>query len=244
MDSIVKDQMKELQEILDYRFENEELLREALTTPQLANELKVNDYDFLETLGDSIIKVIFIIKLYHDGIKTPGKITKIKQRLENDETLSKIAENEIQLHRFVLKSKKQQIKGTKILADVFEAICGAIFLDSGYNIKVIEEKIINRYFSNFNAIIKDSNIFQKNQLIEYLQKQYRVTPRIECNYENRGKDHEPKWVAKNPKIYPESLFIEIPDNFKSKSSKSIQDAEQDLYKKIFYFLKTNNSEER
>ena len=56
------------------------MLKEALTTPQLAHQLNVNDYNFLETLGDSIIKVIFITKLYNDGIKDPGKITKIKQQ--------------------------------------------------------------------------------------------------------------------------------------------------------------------
>lgn len=237
MDDIVREKLKEFQELVDYKFKNEELLREALTTPQLAHDLKVNDYNFLETLGDSIIKVIFIIRLYNEGIRAPGKITKIKQRLENDDTLNNIAQKEIHLDRFVLKSKKQQIKGTKILADVFEAICDAIFLDSGNDIKVVEEKIIKKYFSDFPSIIRDSKMFQKSLLIEYLQKQYRIIPHIECDYENKGSDHAPKWIAKNPKICPKTLFIELPKNLKSKTSKSIQEAEQDLYKEIFILLK-------
>ncbi|MFX1381489.1 MAG: ribonuclease III domain-containing protein [Promethearchaeota archaeon] len=237
MDFIFKDKLTEFQELIDYKFKNEDLLKEALTTPQLAHQLEVNDYNFLETLGDSIIKVIFITKLYRDGIKDPGKITKIKQRLENDDTLRKIAKNEMELDKFVLKSKKQRLKGTKILADVFEAICGAIFLDSGYDIKIVEEKIIAKFFSNFNSIIKESKIFQKSRLIEYLQKKHRITPHIECEYINKGSDHAPKWIAKNPKIHPKSLLIELPENLKSRSSKSIQEAEQDLYEKIYYILK-------
>ena len=236
MDEIDKNKLRTFQELIDYYFINEELLKEALTTPQFAYQQKINDYNFLETLGDSIIKVIFIMKLYNEGIRAPGKITRIKQRLENDDTLSKIAKDKIHLEQFIFKSKKQKIEGTKILADVFEAICGAIFLDSGSDIRVIEEKIINRYFPNFLSIIKDSKIFQKNQLIEYLQKQYRITPRIECKYQNKGSDHAPKWIAKNPKIYPENLQIILDSKLKSKPSKSIQEAEQDLYKKIYNYL--------
>ena len=179
------------------------------------------------------------MKLYNKGIRAPGKITQIKQRLENDDTLSKIGKEKIHLENFLFRSKKQKIEGTKILADVFEAVCGAIFLDSGNNIRIIEEKIINRFFPDFLSIVQDSKIFQKNQFIEYLQKLYRITPRIECDYQNKGSDHEPKWIAKNPKIFPENLQIILPIKLKSKPSKSIQEAEQDLYNKIYNYLQIN-----
>jgi ribonuclease-3 len=230
--------LKELQEFIDYRFNNLEYLIEALTTPQLANELHTNDYDFLETLGDAVMKTIFIVKLFNsgEGIRDPGKITKIKQRLENDETLKKIANKKMNLSKYVLKSQKQEIKGTKILADVFEAICGAIFLDSGRNIKLVEEKMINRFFGDFDSIIQDSTIFNKSKLIEYIQKLHRITPRIESVYENHGTDNKPKWIAKNPKVYPEKLLIKLPISLKSEECKSISEAEQDLYGKILKYL--------
>ena len=231
--------LKELQEFIGYKFNNLDYLIEALTTPQLAHELQTNDYDFLETLGDAVMKTIFIVKLFNNGngIRDPGKITKIKQRLENDETLKKIARNKMNLNKYVLKSQKQEIKGTKILADVFEAICGAIFLDSGYNIKLVKEKIIDRFFDDFELIIKDSNIFKKSALIEYIQKIYRITPRIECKYENFGSDNKPKWIAKNPKIFPKEISIELPKDLESREFNSISEAEQDLYGKILKVLK-------
>jgi len=232
------EKLRELQELIDFKFKNVELLIEALTTPQLANEQQTNHYDFLETLGDAVMKTIFIVKLFDNGrgIRDPGKITKIKQRLENDETLKKIAREKMNLGKYVLKSQKQEIKGTKILADVFEAICGAIFLDSGRNINMVEEKMITRFFDDFDAIMKDSTIFNKSRLIEYIQKIHRTTPRIECDYVNQGTDNKPKWIARSPKIYPHNLLITLPNSLESEGFKSISEAEQDLYKKILDYL--------
>ena len=236
------EKLKELQELIDYKFNNINYLIEALTTPQLAHELQTNDYDFLETLGDAVMKTIFIVKLFDNGkgIRNPGRITRIKQRLENDETLKKIAKEKLSLNRYILKSQKQEIKGTKILADVFEAICGAIFLDSGRDIKMVEKKMIDRFFDDFKVIIKDSPIFNKSKLIEYIQKLHRTTPRIECIHENHGTDNKPRWIAKSPKVYPEKLSIKLPKKLKSEEFKSINEAEQDLYKKILDYLTTVN----
>jgi len=133
-----KEKIRKFQEFIDYKFKNEDCLVQSLTTPRLANETGVLSYEFLETLGDAVIKLIFILKIYHKGIQDPGKITKKKALFESDNAL-KIVANKINLQEFIFKSGKQQIKGTRILADVFEAICGAIFLDSNQNINLVEE---------------------------------------------------------------------------------------------------------
>ncbi|MBN1800464.1 MAG: ribonuclease III family protein [Candidatus Lokiarchaeota archaeon] len=231
--------LSKFQELIKYKFKQEELLKEALTTPQLANEIGINDYNFLETLGDAVLKIIFITKLYNDGkgIRDPGTITKIKQKLENDNILRKIALEKMNLDKFIFKSEKQKIKNTKVLADVFEAICGALYLDSGRNINLVEKKIVNRFYTDYSSIISSSKIFIKNELIEYLQKKFRITPRILCEYENLGTDNEPKWVAKNPKIFPEDLKITLPKDLISKKSSSIGGADQDIYEKILMYLR-------
>ena len=136
-----KDKLRKFQEFIDYEFKNEELLLESLTTPQLGNEIGKTSYEFLETLGDAVIKVIFILKLYRREIIDPGEITKVKAALESDKNLKKVAEP-INLHEFIFKTEKQLVMGTRIMADVFEAICGAIFLDSNYDFKLVEEKMM------------------------------------------------------------------------------------------------------
>ena len=140
----LKEGVKKFQEFIGYKFTNEQLLEEALTTPKLGNELGKPDYEFLETLGDAVIKIIFILKLYHQGIKDPGDITKIKASLESDKALRKVA-NRMNLQEFIFKTESQTVKGTRILADVFEAISAALIFDSNNNFGVVEQKMINPY---------------------------------------------------------------------------------------------------
>ncbi len=235
---IKKKNLKELQEIINYNFKNEKLLKAALTTPQLGKEKNIPDYEILETLGDAIIKLIFILKKIKEGAKDPGEITKTKQKLENDEILSIIAEKYFNLEKFVIKSQKQKIQGTRILADVFEAINGALYLDSE-NVSLIEKKIINKFYDDWDIIVKDSTVFNKNKLLEYIQKKYRTTPTIIPEFTNYGSDHQPKWIAKSPKIldHENRILIPLQANLKSKESKSKKEAEKDLYIKILNYLK-------
>ena len=152
---IIKEKVRKFQEFIDYKFNNEQLLVEALTTPSLGNELGKPDYEFLETLGDAVIKIVFILKLYHQGIKDPGDITKIKASLESDKALRRVA-NRMNLQEFIFKTEKQPVKGTRILADVFEATCGAIFLDSKYDFAIVEEKMINPFYEDLDSILENS----------------------------------------------------------------------------------------
>jgi len=233
------DNLKELQEFLEYKFKNEDLLRNALTTPQLGKQLDLLDYNALELLGDAVIKLIFISKKIKEGLIDPGEITIIKQCLENDETLSKISNNYFNLKKFVLKSEKQVIEGTRILADVFEALCGAIFLDSDSNLKLVEEKVINRFYDDWDGIINETSILNKSKLLEHIQKRHRITPVIKTEFLKRGQDNNPKWIAKNPKILDRNNKILIPlqEDLKSEECKSKKEAEQDLYLKILNYLK-------
>ncbi|TFG02198.1 MAG: ribonuclease III family protein [Promethearchaeota archaeon] len=232
------DKLKELQERLEYKFKNEDLLRNALTTPQLGKQLDILDYNALELLGDACIKLIFISKKIKEGLIDPGEITITKQCLENDETLSKISNDYFNLKKFVLKSENQVIEGTRILADVFEAICGAIFLDSDSNLNLVEEKVINRFYDDWDVIINET-ILNKSKLLEYIQKRHRITPVIKTDFLNKGSDHAPKWIAKNPKILDRNNKILIPlkKDIKSEECKSKKEAEQDLYLKILKYLK-------
>ena len=72
-----------------------------------------------------------------------------------------------------------------------------------------------------------------------MQSIYKLTPVVKCDFKNFGSDHEPKWVAINPKIYNQKkqLLVELPEEMKSKSYNSQNQAEQELYLKILKYLK-------
>lgn len=178
------------------------------------------------------------------GINDPGEITQLKASLENDEVFKKVA-MEIDLEQYIFKSDKQKIDGTRILADIFEAICGAIFLDSDFNIKLVEDKIINRFYTDIESIIKDSTTFNKNALLEFLQNKYKTNIFIKLKFEKYGLEHDPIWRAKKPKIIDKNTQKELlilPNNFQSEKFGNKKDAEKDLYLKILNFIKKKELE--
>lgn len=197
-----REKLDNLQEIIDYKFKNEDLLKQALTTPLLANEIGTSHYEILETLGDAVIKTILISKkIVENKINLdPEIITKTKQAIENNETLANIAEQYFGLKNFILLGKNQDLenKDRKILADVLEAICGALYLDCR-NLKVAEEKIIDKFYDDWDKLM-DVSIFYKSQLNEYLQKKYGFNPIIQYEYDEKGPEENRSWIAKNPKI--------------------------------------------
>lgn len=236
--NVKNDRLKEFQKLIKYEFKKEELLLEALTTPQLGNEIGKPHYEFLETLGDAIIKVIFILKLYHKGIKKPGEITKLKAGLESDKALKEIAKK-INLHEFIFKAEKQQVKDTNILADVIEAVCGALFLDSEGNLDLVEQKMINPFIKDLDFIKQKSRISSKNSLLEFLQEKYKITPIVKLDYEKSGVEHDPIWKAKNPRIIDEQNqkeLVKISRTLKSDNFSNKKDAEKDIYAKILKYL--------
>lgn len=235
----MKEKVRKFQEFINYKFKNEQLLIQSLTTPSLSNEIGEPSYEFLEILGDGVIKIIFILKLHRLGITDSGEITKIKATLESDNALKKVAKK-INLEEFIFKAENQRIKGTRILADVFEAICGALFLDSNYDLNLVEQKIIDPFYEDLNNIIQDSIISSKNVLLEFLQEKFKTNIIIKLKYDKSGFEHDPRWVAKNPRILEkdsEKELIKIPRNLKSDKFSNKKDADKNLYAKILKHVK-------
>ncbi|MFX0031420.1 MAG: ribonuclease III domain-containing protein [Candidatus Hodarchaeota archaeon] len=228
-----KHKLDNFQKFIDYKFIEPKTLFQALTTPQFGNENNLPNYEILETLGDAVIKLIFSLKIYNKGEDDPGILTKTKQCLENNRTFSKIASN-MNLELFIFTSNNQNIQDTSIPADVFEAICGAIFVDSGYDLNVVEQKVINRFIENWDDFIKESSNFSKNELLEFLQDRLKYTPKIEYEYEKLGPDHDLRWIAKNPKILNKNNeeVIIIPTDLRSNEFKTKKEAEKELNKMI------------
>ncbi|MFX0009969.1 MAG: ribonuclease III domain-containing protein, partial [Candidatus Hermodarchaeota archaeon] len=161
-----------------------------------------------------------------------------KQRLEDNKTFIKVG-NHMGLLKFIFHSKNQKVKNTSIIADVFEAICGAIYLDSGKNLELVEQKIINRFFTDWTQHLKESTNLQKNELLEFLQNKLKITPKVEYDYEKLGPDNEVLWKAKNPRILDNSnnIILELPKSLKSSVNKSKKEAEKELSALILKYLK-------
>lgn len=129
--------MKSLEKELGYSFKQSDRLTTALTHSSYANESKKNisSNERLEFLGDSVLSLVVSDYLYkHYSHLAEGELTKLRASLVCEKSLSEFAKA-INLGGYLLLGKGEQITGgasrPSILADAFEAVIAAIYLDGG-----------------------------------------------------------------------------------------------------------------
>lgn len=147
--------LKKLENILQYSFKDNDFLSSAISHISYLNETKnPPKYSFkkLEFVGDAVLEIVirkFIFLNYKDTPLQQMFYDKIK--IVNNKMLSNLGKT-INLDDFVILGKgeaKKKIVEASIIADVFEAISGAIFLDSN-DIQYVERFI----FANFDDLIR------------------------------------------------------------------------------------------
>jgi ribonuclease-3 len=132
-----EDSLRLLEERLGWSFRNPEWLREALTHRSYVNEHPgegVRDNERLEFLGDAVLQLVVSAELFRRFPDWPeGRLTALRTALIRGEQLTAWAEA-LELGRF-LRLGKGEAEGSRtrpsILADAFEALLGALYLDGG-----------------------------------------------------------------------------------------------------------------
>ncbi len=127
-----------LEDRIGYRFHDISLLKQALTHSSFTNEQKINkscDYERLEFLGDAVLELVSSEYLFKEHPKTPeGELSKMRAAMVCEPSLAFCAK-ELELGSFLLLGKGEEVTGGRerdsIIADVMEAVIGAIYLDGG-----------------------------------------------------------------------------------------------------------------
>jgi ribonuclease-3 len=179
--------------IFGHRFRNPGLLNEALTHRSHANSTNsAVTYERLEFLGDSVLGLVVARALFLRHPKySEGELTKAKASLVNVKTLTKVARRE-HLGDYIHLSPEEDRAGgrqrSSILADVLEAVIGAVYLDGGIEAAedLIQQLILDHFDSHDTRLM---NVNFKGDLLEYLQGQGQGLPRYEVVNET-GPDHE------------------------------------------------------
>ncbi|MGN0158084.1 MAG: ribonuclease III [Brotaphodocola sp.] len=144
--------LKELQEKIGYQFENEKLLRHAMTHSSYANEHRMDKTscnERLEFLGDAVLEVVSSDFLYHKYPNKPeGELTKLRASIVCEPTLALCA-SEIKLGNYLLLGKGEDATGGRerhsIVSDAMEALIGSIYLDGGF---ANAKEFIHRFIMN------------------------------------------------------------------------------------------------
>ena len=172
---------KSLQERIGYTFENEELLVRALTHSSHSNESGLKNHHIycnerLEFLGDSVLSIITSNYLYKKFSECPeGELTRMRAEVVCERALSGYAEK-IELGKCLLlgvgEEKNNGRQRKSILADAFEALLAAIYLDAGESGMATVEKFLLPFISEEIEKIGKSNGFNgdpKTLLQQFVQ---------------------------------------------------------------------------
>ncbi|MBY9018425.1 MAG: hypothetical protein KGD66_06290 [Candidatus Lokiarchaeota archaeon] len=237
MEKQIVEKLNKFQDYIHYQFNDQKLLKQALTTPKLGKETNSDHYEILETIGDVVLKLIFSLKMYYQGINDPATLTRNKLCLESNQNLIKVASN-MGLDEFIICANRQEVVGTSIMADVFESICGALYLDSNTNLDIVNEKIIDRFMKNWDELVGHSFQFAKNNFLEFIQEKLRFTPNLEFLYEKLEQGYSIRWKIKGIRILnPEGKeTYSIPQSITSDFHETRKEAEKDFCLKALKYI--------
>jgi ribonuclease-3 len=180
---------------LAYKFRDESLLRLALTHPSVAHESGVptEHNQRLEFLGDAVLGLALTQKLYEQFPDfDEGPLTKARAKLVNRQTLAERARS-LGLGAHLILSRGEESSGGRnresALADAYEALLGAIFLDGGFD--AARDFILNEFAAAFGELTSIPLIENpKGELQEFLQARSPHSPEYET-VQIAGADHDP-----------------------------------------------------
>lgn len=190
--------MESLEARLDYKFNNINLLKNALIHSSYANEIRgeAHSNERLEFLGDSILSIIVAEHIYNQYPNMPeGELTKLRSSLVCEKSLCAFA-RELAIGDALLLGRGEDKNGGRerdsILADAFEAVLAAIYLDGG--IEAAKKHIFNTVLRDLDHHCDDSFKDYKTALQEIIQR----NPEESVTYiliDETGPDHNKNFTV-------------------------------------------------
>ncbi len=183
----MKHSIKELQLILNYNFQDIELLKKSLIHKSFDNQI---NNEKLEFLGDRVLGLVIskkLLEIYPD--EKEGIIDKKYANLVNKKTCSDIA-RKINIKKFMSLGSSHKFlerSDDKIMSDCLEALIGAIYLDSG--LRSAEKFILNFWKANLQNS-SQLQIDSKTKLQEYSLKKFKKLPKYTF-HKKTGPQHKP-----------------------------------------------------
>ncbi|MFK7968008.1 MAG: ribonuclease III [Rickettsiaceae bacterium] len=232
IDKFSKNYITKLEQSINHKFKNIDLIHEALSHPSLKqyeSEQWQKDYERFEILGDAILGFIITEILFHTYKKSDeGKIAKIKSHLVSKETICNVAKK-INLANFIIMTKGEEDTGGRSnpnnVENTMEALIAAIYLDS--NIETTK-KIIIKLWSEFLHNFDLNQIDPKTSLQEWSQGNQHGMPHYEI-VSKKGSDHMPRFT----------VCVYAGPHKETGHGNSIKNAEKEAAKKLLLHLDIN-----
>lgn len=183
----------------DLKFKNKKLLEQVFIHRSYLNEITSDlpSNERLEFLGDAVLSLVVSFDLFKRRSKdNEGDLTNLRAYIVKTKSLAK-ASKKLNLGKSLLLSKGEELGGGRqnlqILANTYEALLGAIFLDQGLDKvqRVIKETLLSLFEKELKiGPPKDS----KSTLQEIVQEKFRKSPKY-ATLETIGPDHAKQFVV-------------------------------------------------
>lgn len=190
--------LNKIEKTIGINFENKGLISTAFVHRSYLNEHKsIKEHnERLEFLGDAVLELVVTEHLFKKYKNPEGDLTNWRSALVKTESISEAAKN-LGFEEYLLMSRGERSSSGRsrqlILANCFEAVIGAIYLDQGY---VISQKFITEnLIKNLPKIIEEKLYLDpKSHFQEMAQEREGITPRYEVVSEE-GPDHDKKFTV-------------------------------------------------
>lgn len=193
------EELLQFSEVIGVTFNRIELLDEALTHRSFLNENKADkasNNERMEFLGDAVLELIVSEYLYHTYSENPeGDLTSFRAATVKTESLAEEA-RKLEAGKFLRMSRGEEATGGKdkdyLLANVYEAILGAIYIDQGY--ESCKDFVERTLLPKVSYIVENRlDIDSKTKFQEVAQRIYRLTPTYRL-ISAEGPDHEKQFT--------------------------------------------------
>ncbi len=190
-------ELSALEKTIGYTFRDIEILRVATTHSSYANEVKhqVKFNERLEFLGDAVLSIIVSDHLFHRSGSQEGELTKMRAALVCEKSL-KLFADKIELGQYLQLGKGEEMTGGRtrpsILADAFEAVIAAIYLDGG--LEAAREFVL----PFVDEMLKDTSKVSFKDYKTLLQEIIQKNPEEHLSYhlvDQWGPDHDKHFVV-------------------------------------------------
>lgn len=156
-----------IENIIGYTFKNKDILKTAITHQSYANEMGGESYERLEFFGDAILEFVVSSYIYDNFDFEVGVLTKLRSSLVSTDYLYNVSK-ELGLDKIALKSWALSQLGKKNLADLFESLVCAVYLDGGLDsAQSLIYKYVIKSEENVRFVLKNS-IDYKTKFQEYM----------------------------------------------------------------------------
>lgn len=186
--------LRKFESLIGYEFKDRSLLLNSLVHRSYANEnkgFKGVDNERLELLGDSVLGLVVVEYLFRRFNRlSEGELVKMKSAIVSEASLAEFAKL-IQLGNYLYLSRGEELGGGRerpsILADAFESVMGAIYIDGG--LEESKRFLIPFLISKVEELNSDERVIDfKTLLQEHCQAKYKQLPQYELEGES-GPEH-------------------------------------------------------